>query len=107
MAVPAVPRTIPAKIAAAAATAILCLRSMVHLPISNSDTSNESPSSQVRDRLLDLLTRVHHERAVADDRFVDRLTAQQQHRRIRFRCDPDFFTVPLECHELGVVGVLA
>ena len=40
----------------------------------------ELAAAEILHRLHDLFARVHHERAVADDRLVEGLTAEQQQR---------------------------
>ena len=66
----------------------------------------EGAAVEVGEGLADLVGGVHHERAVADDRLVDRLAAEDQEAGALVGRDGDALAVVLEHDELAVVGLL-
>src|SRR3569623_3308179 len=63
------------------------------------DPSHPS-AAVIVDRLLDLGLGVHHERAVADDRLIDRLAVEHEQRAVLLRLDHHAAAVALQHREL-------
>ena len=60
----------------------------------------ETSGLEVGEGLVDFLLGVHHERAVTDDRFVDRLAAEQQHHGVFAGFEGQLMAVTLEQRQL-------